>query len=198
MPSESSTHAARPCADDRYGLQPGTHEAVGAWAAEVDAILDEHAGDDSVPDRVAALLSTLVALPDLLCAAQREPRSDWYAKHRLYACPQGRFTLLALVWLPEQGTVIHAHNAWGAVAVYEGKPSVTCFDCTENADGTHTVTQTSDECFGPGALCSLLPGLGDTHRLYNASDETMITLHCYGTDLVDDPDGINLNLNFSA
>jgi predicted metal-dependent enzyme (double-stranded beta helix superfamily) len=198
MPSESSTHAARPCADDRYGLQPGTHAAVGAWAAQVDAILDEQAGDDSVPERVATLLTTLLETPDLLPAAQRVPRADWYAKHRLYACPQGRFTLLALVWLPEQATVIHAHTAWGAVGVYEGHPNVACYDCTENADGSHSVTQTMDERFDPGALCSLRPGLGDTHRIYNASGETMITLHCYGTDLVDDPDGININLTLSA
>ena len=70
--------------------------------------------------------------------------------------------------------------------------------CPQTDDGTHTAEETSDRQFGPGDLCAVRPGLGDVHRIYNATGTTMITLHCYGIDLVEDPDAINLNLNLPA
>lgn len=189
---------ARPCApgDDRYGLPAGGHPAVQAWADRVEAILAEHDMHD-VPEHVATALAPLLEEPELLLASQQVPDGDRYKKHRLYADPAGRFTLLALVWLPGQGTVIHGHTAWCSVGVYRGNPNVCCYDCCENDDGTHAADETSDRQFGPGDLCAVRPGLGDVHRIYNATDETMITLHAYGCDLVEDPDAINLDIHLN-
>ncbi|MDF1699813.1 MAG: cysteine dioxygenase family protein [Planctomycetota bacterium] len=195
--SASGAHAAQPCSSDRYGLTAGSHPAIQAWAEQVDAILAQH-DLDAVPDHVCEALKTLLAEPDLLRPSQQESRADWYRKHQLYADPAGRYTLLALVWLPGQGTDIHGHTAWGSVGVYRGQPNVVCYDCAEGDDGTHAVDETSDRQFGPGDLCAVRPGLGDVHRIYNATDETMITIHAYGLDLVEHPDAINLNLTLPA
>lgn len=197
MPDASPQHAAQPCADDRYGLPDGGHPAIQAWADRVDAILAAHELD-ALPDHVAEALAPLLAEPDLLLESQQVPDPQWYKKHRLYADPAGRFTLLALIWEPGQGTVIHGHTAWCSVGVYRGQPNVVCYDCTECDDGSHTAAETSDRQFDVGALCAVRPGLDDVHRIYNATDETVITLHAYGCDLVGDPDAINLVLDLPA
>jgi predicted metal-dependent enzyme (double-stranded beta helix superfamily) len=196
MTADSASSAARPCADAEYGLAPKAHAVVSAWAEQVDVILAEH-DLDAVPEHVAEALTPLLATPDLLCDALRAPGEDRYRKHRLYADPAGRFTLLALIWLPGQGTVVHGHTAWCSVGVYEGEPNVVTYDCQAKEDGTHAADETCNTRHGPGALCAVRPGLGDVHRIYNDTDATMITLHAYGCDLVEDPDAINLVVNLA-
>ena len=158
-----------PCAaDPHYGSHDKAHACVSSFAAQVDAILKDAeaaAGgeafdmetDGVVAAKVADVLAPLLATPDLLCEDLRASSTEKYRKHVLYADPAGRFTLLALIWLPGQETVIHAHTAWGAVGVYEGTPQVTCYDCEER-DGRHVVTQTKDMRCAPGDMALNLTG----------------------------------------
>ena len=191
----ATSTASSPCAAPAgYGPHAEAHPAVRDFCERVAGILE--ADPDTHPaDAVAEAMGPMLAVDDLLAPAHRETRDDWYRKHILYACPEGRFTLLALVWKPGQGTTIHGHTAWGAVGVYEGTPNVAVYDCVEEKDGTHAVTETKDIRCKRGDLATVRPGLCDVHRIYNDSDELMITLHAYGLDLVADPDAINLNLN---
>ena len=52
---------------------------------------------------------------------------DRYARHVLYADPQGRFTILALVWSGGQFSPVHAHDTWCAYAVHRGALDETLF-----------------------------------------------------------------------
>ena len=184
---------ARPCADSDYGPHARAHEAIHDFVRAVQALLPETPADD-VPDRVAEALGPVLATEDLLCAELCEPGTATYRKHVLYACPEKHFTLVAIVWQPGQGTDIHGHTAWGAVGVYQGTPNVACYSCEEVAAGRHTATETKDIRCQPGDVATVRPGLCDTHRIYNDSDDVVITLHAYGLDLVEDPDAINIHL----
>lgn len=203
MTPETSPHTAAsatppsPCPNERYGASPQAHEAVRTFADRVGTIVGQaEAGD--VAREVAAAMKPVLETPDLLCAEHREGSDETYRKHILYADPEHRFTLLALIWHAGQGTVIHGHTAWGAVGVYEGTPNVAVYDCVENADGTHTAREAKDVRCEPGDTATVDAGLGDVHRIYNASDEDVVTLHMYGCDLVEDPDAINLYLNLAS
>ena len=164
-----------------------------AYAAAVEEIL-ETCTPEEVPERVMAELEPLLATEDLLAPEHLEPGEDGYRRHVLYADPDGRFTVLALIWRPGQGTSVHGHTAWGAVGVYRGEPNVVCYDCEGATADEARWSERSDNRFGPGAVCSVQPGLDDTHRIYNASDDIVITLHTYGCDLVRDPESINIVL----
>jgi len=177
-----------------YGPHPEAHPAVIDFARKVEAMLDSPS-QSQMCDRVAEALRPMLAVADLLPEAVRRTSEDSYRKHVLYACPEKRFTLLALVWKPGQGTVIHGHTAWGAVGVYEGTPNVAVYDCLLREDGRHEVRQIKDIRVVPGELATVRRGLDDVHRIYNDTREVMITLHAYGRDLVDSPDSINLHLS---
>jgi predicted metal-dependent enzyme (double-stranded beta helix superfamily) len=184
--------ASTPCAGPGgYGLRHEAHAAVARFAEDIAEILATETAAD-VPGQVRAALGPLLATPDLLAAAHRRPGEATYRRHVLYADPGHRFTVLALVWQPGQGTSIHGHSAWGAVGVYEGQPNVCCYDCEHDENDGLVPALRSDDRFGPGATCAVQPGFDDVHRIYNGTDEPVITIHAYGRDLVEDPESINL------
>jgi predicted metal-dependent enzyme (double-stranded beta helix superfamily) len=185
--------AARPCRDPRYGAHPAAHPAVSRYARQIAEIL-EAASPAEVPGRAAQALGALLGTPDLLAEALRAGDETRYRKHVLYADPGHRFTLLSIVWRPGQTTVVHGHRAWGAMGVYEGRPEVTLYDCRELPDGTHHVEPRRTLQGRPGTTSIVRPGLEDVHLVRNPGEETAITLHTYGCDLVRDPDSINLGL----
>ena len=193
-PEPTSLGATHPCTDERYGAHAEAHTAVCTFAGEV-ALLVESCTSEELPARVAAAMKPVLETPGLLCAAHRQGADAKYRKHILYADPDHRFTLLALIWRPGQGTVVHGHTAWGAVGVYEGTPNVTIYACSEREDGKHEAVPVKDIPCRPGDTAIVRPGLCDTHRIYNASESGVITLHMYGIDLVQDPDAINLYLD---
>jgi len=158
-----------------------------AFARRVDRILDREA-EEAWPRLVRDAMDPLLQEPDLLAPEHRQPGEKTYRRHVLYADARGRFTVLSLVWRPGQTTPIHGHSAWGAVGVYEGRPNVACYAC---AEGEEPRLVREIHC-KPGDTTCVRPGYEDAHRIYNATDETIITLHTYGRDLVLAPESINL------
>lgn len=194
LETSAGPRSPAPCAGEPcYGLQPGARPALARFAEAVTRIVETQPAPD-VARHVRSALDPLLATRDLLDPAHRLGSSTSYRRHVLYADPQHRFTILALVWQPGQTTSVHGHSAWGAVGVYEGEPNVCCYDCAPGADDALVPTPTSDERFGPGATCAVQPGFDDAHRIYNGTQRPVITIHAYGRDLLREPESINLVL----
>ena len=49
------------------------------------------------------------------------PGDQKYSRHLVHADPDDRYSLLALVWRPGQGTPIHDHPSWGVLGVVSGR-----------------------------------------------------------------------------
>lgn len=134
--------------------------------------------------RCAAVEELLVASarPDLLPDAFTAADPDHYARHLVHRDPQGRFSVLAMVWSPGQGTPIHDHGGlWVVECVVRGRMEVRTFDLQQ--DGTRPQL----ECVGVtratvGEAGHLIPP-HDQHILHNPFDEVAVTLHVYGGDL---------------
>jgi predicted metal-dependent enzyme (double-stranded beta helix superfamily) len=129
--------------------------------------------------RITAALQRVVADPMLLTAEQRTPGDRCYARHVVHADPAGRFTVLALVWMPGQFSPPHAHQTWCGFAVYDGLLTETeyTFDgTTQKATALHTADRHAGYCtFGEA-------GLDQIHRLGNAGVRPAISLHVYGVE----------------
>ena len=163
-----------------------TDSAFARYLQALDQLVDIY--DDELPQRVARELGKLVVWGDWLPEHCCEPGDDCYRRHLLYADPAGRFTVLAVVWRPGQGTPVHGHTAWGAVGVYQGQPSVTSYRYIQ---GQSPVATGEHHCC-PGEVCHVTPGVAEPHRVFNASDDLAITIHTYGRDLTVDPSAINI------
>ena len=180
-----------------YGLQAGTHPLVLDLADSVSKSI-ACCSTAGLPEQVATGLPDFLGCKDLLPAHQRQADVKTYRRHLLYADPAGRFSVLALVWLPGQRTLVHAHTAWGAVGVYKGDPSIICYDCCEQ-DGYRLEFSRRNHVHAQTGDCSWVkPGLNDIHRIYNDSDKPVITIHVYGRDLLRNPLSINIDLNLDA
>lgn len=185
-------NASTPCPDDgpAYGLQPHVSAAIAQFASDVTTILETRELEE-VPDLVAKAIEPLLSDDELLAEVHRGCAPDGYCRHLLYADPKGRFTLLALVWRPGQGSPVHGHTAWCSVGIWRGETTITTYRVEEPVPGSYTTEEDRSFVCGPGEICALQPGLQDVHRLANMGDEVGITLHVYGKDLVADPCSIN-------
>jgi len=161
-------------------------ESVVRFAGKIDRALRDEAGVPAAPVLVEAMRE-LAAIGSLLDDEEMIPAEDGYARHILYADPERRFTLLSLVWLPGQFTPVHGHTAWGVVGVYAGTPTEARF--SKKDDGA--VQKTAYLC-RPGDVTTTSVGTTEMHRIINASADKVVTLHCYGLDLLDNPCAINI------
>jgi predicted metal-dependent enzyme (double-stranded beta helix superfamily) len=160
---------------------PPEHAALagglGRLAAEVTIACN--GAPDRMAERVIAALQAAAADPILLSADQCLACPDRYARHVLYADPQGRFTILALIWSGGQFSPVHAHDTWCAYAVHHGVLAETLFrfdDATAQAIPLHTETRRA------GYGCFARSGFEQIHRLGNAGLDPAISIHVYGVE----------------
>ncbi len=97
---------------ERAAAQP----SVRAVTAEVERILADMASQ------------ARIELPEALC----RPCSDSYARRLIYRSDEPQFTVLAMVWAPDQGTPVHDHaGMWCVEGVVEGRIEVVQYDLVE-------------------------------------------------------------------
>ena len=128
-------------------------------------------------ERVKAALTAAAADPALVADRQCPAQVECYARHILYGDPDGRFTVLALVWGPGQFSPPHAHHAWCAYAVRSGTLTETLY----TFDGTTEAARPLRVAARPaGYACFAQAGLDQIHRLGNAGAEPAMSIHVYG------------------
>ncbi len=162
------------------------------------AQLDQAVGASSVEQithQVQAVLSELftrrgIALPP----EAKVPRTDKYARRLLYRSPEHGYTVIAMVWGPKQGTLLHDHaGTWCVEGVLEGEINVTQYDLIERQNERWCFSPQGTVCASPGSAGSLIPPF-EYHTISNAHPESSsITVHVYGAELtkctVFDPQG---------
>jgi predicted metal-dependent enzyme (double-stranded beta helix superfamily) len=142
----------------------------------IDAI-DRACADGATADRIVAALESTAARADLLTPAQRTPQKHCYARHPIYSDPDGRFTVIAIVWAPGQFSPIHAHHTWCAYAVHENALEETLYDWHHESA---TAQPARTELRSPGYGSYSHAGLDQIHRLGNSGPTPAISIHVYG------------------
>lgn len=160
-----------------FATQHGSDAGVEWLAAEIGAACEGE--PERKAHRVVAALQTAAADPGLLAAGQYAACADSYARHVLCADPQGRFTVVALVWITGQFSPVHAHDAWCAYAVRHGDLIETLFRF-DPTTGQAVPLRTEIRRVGYG--CFARSGFEQIHRLGNACLEPAISVHVYGVD----------------
>jgi predicted metal-dependent enzyme (double-stranded beta helix superfamily) len=100
----------------------------------------------------------------------------------LYVDPASRFSIVSLVWMPGQRTVIHDHVSWCVVGVYQGVEEETLYRLVDNGlEPAHLVR--AWQSANLAGTTSFFAPPGDIHEVCNASDDTVISVHVYGADV---------------
>jgi predicted metal-dependent enzyme (double-stranded beta helix superfamily) len=154
--------------------------SLGALAVEISLACDAGpALHSEMSARIRNALERAVADPTLLSAKHRVPEKKCYARHVLYSDPFGRFTILAIVWGPQQFSPPHAHDAWCAYAVYDGPLHETGYALDASGMRAKAICAAVRN---PGYSCFAGAGLDQIHRLGNAGTKPAISIHVYGVE----------------
>ncbi|MEU8250835.1 cysteine dioxygenase family protein [Nonomuraea sp. NPDC048916] len=152
-------------------VRPGLDELVRG----VGALTVRGLGPRDTAFAVADLLRARLPSLDLLTPREREGSPDGYVSQVLHA--QDDFSIVAVVWRPGQGTVIHDHVSWCAFGVLSGIEHETLYRDL----GDH-LTEIGRADNRPGEVSGFAPP-GDIHAVRNTSDEVGVSVHVYGADV---------------
>jgi 3-mercaptopropionate dioxygenase len=120
----------------------------------------------------------------LLPARYRIPDPDRYARYRVARDPEGRFSMIAMVWGPGQGTPIHDHGGlWCVECVVQGRIRVRAFQPEDHPAPKRLDFEEEERLMaGRGEAGHLIPPL-DHHVIDNPHEDPAVTLHVYGGDM---------------
>ena len=97
------------------------HPALRSFVEQMDALVASSDDPHEIADGTARHLEGLLSHPEFLEDRHREPGTDDYRQHLVHVHPEGRYSVVALVWTPGQYTPIHDHRCWCVVGVLEGQ-----------------------------------------------------------------------------
>lgn len=157
---------------------------LAALIADIRATVGRGLPPDPTAHLVGECLAPHLGAPDLLTDEQCASDPARYRQHLLHAEHDGSFSLVALVWLPGQGTPVHDHIAWCTTGVHEGREHERRYRLLPAAgrDEGARLVATADVVNARGEVCGFAPP-GDIHRVRNEGPGTAISLHVYGADL---------------
>lgn len=149
--------------------------------ADVDAILADPAGR-AVEQAVARAIGRVARDPDLFEGVELECCPKSYKQTILHTDPARRYTVVAIQWLPGQMSPAHDHAAWCSLGVVRGTAREDFYEVRQTANGPGMAVVTGGRSLGPGDVSYASPDFG-VHRVGNASDRPMVSLHVYGLDI---------------
>jgi predicted metal-dependent enzyme (double-stranded beta helix superfamily) len=120
-----------------------------------------------------------------LPAPYLEPIPERYARRLLHRDPQNRYTVIAMVWGPGQGTPLHDHaGIWCVECVYQGRITVTSYSVRGGDPETGVVKfeREKEIVAGPGEAGALIPPF-EYHVIANADPTPSVTIHVYGGEM---------------
>ena len=154
-----------------------------ALVAEMSAIVERCPGER---DRIRGTLDAMSRfLPHALDTelATLPPGDAKYSRHLVHVDPDDRFSLLALVWRPGQGTPIHDHPSWGVLGVASGRMKFVNYG-EEEIEGRRCLMPIESFIGSAGSVGTVFPPHVDVHRMANADpNEMAISLHAYGCEV---------------
>jgi predicted metal-dependent enzyme (double-stranded beta helix superfamily) len=137
------------------------------------------------------LLEGVLGFEHVLEAAEREPDPRRYRQHVLHVDPAGRFSVVALVWLPGQLTPIHDHVAWCVAGVLTGREREHRFERIPEAGGVTGLRETKSLYNDVGDVSVLTAG-PDIHKVLCDGQDLTISLHVYGADITRKGTSVNV------
>lgn len=151
------------------------------FVTDLAALMADTGDEAEIVRKGAVLLAQLVAHDDWLPDAFAAPDRERYRQYLLHCDSHERFSVVAFVWGPGQGTPIHDHRVWGLIGMLRGYEQAERYD---RAPDGRLVSRGQIDTLNPGDVEAVGPGNGDIHRVWNAlPDAPSISIHVYGGNI---------------
>jgi predicted metal-dependent enzyme (double-stranded beta helix superfamily) len=148
----------------------------------MDELVATESDTSTVAARAASLLRHVLHDPALLADRHVRPHADRYRQHVVHVDPEGRYSLVSLVWRPGQATPIHDHRCWCVVGVWRGSELETRYGLVEDGKREFLLVRGSSTSHA-GDVSVLVPPEENIHRVENCGDGLAVSLHVYGADI---------------
>lgn len=154
------------------------------------ALLDEAVCDDCIEGRCNKVKQYLensfkAGKEDWIEEEFLQPAEEKYARRLLHRDPEGRYSVVVMVWGVGQGTPLHDHaGEWCVECVYRGKVRITSYDLVGGCEDEIAQFERKEQIYaGVGEAGALIPPF-EYHVIENAlPDEPTVTVHVYGHEL---------------
>lgn len=159
------------------------HPDLATFIERMDELTAGTADTRQIADMTQRHLAELLGHPEFLEPVHRAPADDHYQQHLVHVHPEGRYSVVSLVWRAGQQTPVHDHRCWCVVGVLQGHETETRYHLYEH-DGGSVLTTRGTAQYAPGDVCALVPPEENIHQVANAGfDDLTISMHIYGTDI---------------
>lgn len=113
-----------------------------------------------------------------------QPVADRYARRLLHRDPNGRYSVVVMVWDRGQGTALHDHaGIWCVECVYRGRIRVSSYDLDGDPEReTVRFRPQTVALAGVGEAGALIPPF-EYHKIENPDATPSVTLHVYGGEM---------------
>ena len=155
---------------------------VRAFIDDVRLAIDAAVSPADACERIRPAFATLLADPDWLPHAYREPAAEsgmggGIGQWLLYRAGDGSLSLFSLVVPAAAETPVHDHLAWGLVGLYRGTQEEEIY-----ATGEHGFELAERRALAPGDFYALIPPRDDIHRVRTTSADTSVSIHLLTND----------------
>lgn len=149
---------------------------------DVERVVDDTDDQYELTERIAPLLSALLAGGYQLPADVVRPSPDRHLTYPLYVAPDDRWCLASVVWNMGQRTPVHGHETWGVVGVYSGaEREVRYVKPAPGAVGP--LTPAGEQRWTRGQVTVCCTTDDDVHSVVAEGDEPTVGIHVYGGNI---------------
>ena len=158
---------------------PFVTEALTALVAAVEKALDnpsltdDRARAEAMRPAMAALLSSDDPIPD----EARQSLDGAAVGNLLYADPQARFHVLAVVFPEATSSGVHHHGCWGVIGYLQGGDEETRYRAVSDTGDKAELEESSRHVWHQGDITYLLPPAEGWHRVRNPGPGTGVSVH---------------------
>ena len=155
---------------------------VRGFIRDVRSAVDAAGSPADACERIRPAFASLLADPDWLPCAYREPAAEsgmggGIGQWLLYRAGDGSLSLFSLVVPSGAQTPVHDHLAWGLVGLYQGAQDEEVY-----AQGETSLELVERRALAPGDFYVLIPPRDDIHRVRTTSPETSVSIHLLTND----------------
>jgi predicted metal-dependent enzyme (double-stranded beta helix superfamily) len=147
-------------------LVTSTHDALGAHTVERD-----------VAEAITPAMAALLASPDPVPEPARRSLDGQAVGNLLYADPDGRFHILAVVFPAETSSGIHHHGCWGVIGYLQGGDEETRYRAVTDDGARAELDEVSRHVWHQGDITYLLPPVEGWHRVRNPGPGDGVSVH---------------------